>query len=326
MKYLIDHRYKKLNAIRMHTLSILSTYKRGRSEEFSPQILALHEELQEIKPIKSAPLTPEEIAMAESLEKTAHEFLLLPQNLEEVGRELLEKTQLLMSKIDPFTYTLEESVGVRKSRLVELTQEIQTYIESYMIQLEGNATSIIDEKLIIQDIVSDIKRIEKNELNSKELEMIDKIIKLNIVYQKDPNLSTTQIFSELASEAEHLFRGNTTPYKNLKELIKYLLKIYNEIDTVMTSEKEGFSKFMTPLRSPLVIQSIDRLRDLKLNSKPLMTSREHLLFAYENALLEDGATFISRCRAIDFTKLFGYELRDFDDLLTDRPDKDLKIF
>ena len=325
MKYLIDHRYKKLNAICIHALSILSTYKRGRSQDFSAYLQALHEELQEIEPIKSTPMTTEQIGLVESIEMAAQKFLLLPENFEEAGFELIEKSQLLMSEIDPFTLTLEDSVGVRKSRLVELSLEIQTYIEAHILHLEGKASSIIDEKLIIQDSVSDIKRIETGELKKEEIEMIDKLIDQNLLYQKESNLSTTHTFSLLALEAERLFRGNNSPYNNLWDLVQYLLKTYNEIAELVSSEEDAFSEFTGPMRAPPMIKAIKTLKDLKLNSKPLMTSRDHLLFAFENALIEEGETFISRCRVVDYAKLFGHELREFTELLAERPDKNLKI-
>ena len=325
MKYIIDHRYKKLNAICVHTNTILSICKRGRSNDLATYIKALQDELNDLEPLKSTPFSEKQIQCIEQIEEKSRLFLLLPEDLEKAGLDLLSETEGLMIDIDPFAYSLEDSIGIRKSQLVELAKELQVYIHAHILSLEGKASSIIDEKLIIQDISSDISRINKKALKKVEKVMIDKLLKQNDEYQKEPSLKTTRPFSDLALAAEHVFSEKKAPYKTLAEMIKFLAKVYATSDKNMTSEKESFSKFTSPLRESLVSSAISQLKDLKLNSKPLQTCRENLIFAYENGAVEDGGTFISRCRAIDFYKLFGHELEEFEDLLRDRPDKDMKL-
>ncbi len=325
MKYILDSRYKKLHALCVHTNTILNTCKRGRSVDFSISLRALQDELQDLEALKSPPFSKDQIEQTEEIEKIANDFLLLPENLEEVGQSLLEKSELLLVEIDPFTYSLEDSLGVRKSQVVELTKELQIYLQAHVLNLEGKASSIIDEKLIVEDITNDIRRIEKKQLKNEEKNILEKLFKSNATYQSNTSLDSARGYLQVALDAEHLFRGAKTPYKTLTELIKYLLKVYQEADKLMTSEKESFSSFTTLLRQPLFAAGVNRLKSLKLNSKDLISSRENLLFAYENGGLENGETFISRCRAIDFYKLLGHELDDFDDLLSERPDKDLKL-
>lgn len=325
MKYIIDSRYKKLHKICVQTNAILAICKRGRSLDFPIALRALEEELFDLEPLKSPPFTREQIAQVDSIEEDAKELLLLPENLEELGEKLLEKAELLLIEIDPFTFSLDDSLGVRKAQIVEYTKELQIYLQAHILHLEGKATSIIDEKLIVEDITSDIKRIEKKQMKTPERQIVDQILKSNEAYQNKPNQENARNYLQVAIDAEFFFRGNKTPYKSLSELVKYLMKVYQEADKKMTSEKEAFPKFTAPLRHPSVANAVSKLKDIKLNSKPLMTARENLLFAYENAALEDGGSFISRCRAIDFYKLFGNELDEFDDLLSERPDRDMKI-
>ncbi len=325
MKYLIDARYKKLHKICIQTNAILAICKRGRSLDFPIALRALEEEIHDLEILKSPPFTKEQIKQIDRIEDDAKDLLLLPENLDEIGEKLLEKAEQLLIEIDPFTLSLEDSIGVRKAQMVEYTKELQIYLQAHILHLEGKATSIIDEKLIVEDITSDIRRIEKKEMKTLERNIVDKILKSNEVYQKKPTKETARDYLKIAIDAEHLFRGAKVPYKTLSELVKYLMKAYQQADKKMTSEKEAFAKFTAPLRHPSIVNAVSKLKEIKLNAKPLMTARENLLFAYENAALEDGVSFISRCRAIDFYKLFGNELDEFDDLLAERPDKDQKI-
>ena len=325
MKYLIDHRFKKLHTICMHVASILSSYKRGRSFNLSPSLRALQEEIEDLDSFKSPPFTKEQVAQVEALEIHARHLLLLPDNLEEIGSQLLKQTEQLLIQIDPFTYTLEESADVRRSRIVELTTEIQLYIQNYLLELEGNATSIIDEKLIIQDIMNDIKRIETKELNEGEVDILQQLFVQNVLFQKCPTLEETSCFAKLAKDVEHLFREKRPLYTTLTEMIEFLLSVFQKSNALMTSEESDFAKFTAPLRSFAVATALMRLEKIVLHTKPLISSRENILFAYENGLLEEGNTFISRCRAIDFYKLFGYELSDFAKALQNTPEKDVKL-
>lgn len=325
MKYIIDARYKKVHKLCVHINAILSICKRGRSLDFGISLKNLQNELQDLEALKSPPFTKEQIAHVEEIEEKANELLLLPDDMEEIGEKLLEKSERLLIDIDPFTYSLDDSLGVRKAQMVEYTKELQIYLQAHILHLEGKQTSIIDEKLIVEDITADIRRIDSKEMKTDERKIVDKILKSNKTYQKKTTLDNARNYLQIALDAEHLFRGNKAPFKTLNELIQYLLKVYQDADKKMTSDKKAFATFTSPLRHPSVANAMNKLKDLKITSKPLISSRDNMLFAYENGALEDGETFISRCRAIDFYKLFGHELDEFDDLLRERPDKDLKI-
>lgn len=326
MKYLIDYRFRKLQAITFQTSSFLSICQNGHSYDLGIVLRNLQTEIQGLKTLKSPPFTPEQIARVEEIEQRGMALLLLPDDYEEAGKELLEVSERLMTEIDPFVLAYPDSLSLRKAHFIELSKEVQHYAHAHLLAMEGKASPLVDSQIALRNIFQNVKNIEKDGLSDKEKEVYDRLFDAYLQHESEVTPLTARVMTQVASEAEHIFGHEEAPYKTLWELSQFLLKIAQESTSSMSSEREGFVQFATPLRKEVVHQGIHRLKHLKLNAKPLINARDNLIFAYENGAQEDGETLISRCRAIDFYKLFYYELREFVLLLNDRPDRDLKLF
>jgi len=208
MKYIIDHRFKTIHSIIVSTKEVLHSCKRGRSEMLTPLLEKLHLVYTELSTMKSAPFEKGEIQKVEKIETLLGDFLHLPENLESVGETLLSHTKELLNAIDPFTFSYDESIGIRRSRIVEFTKELQIYLKNTLLRLEGAASSLTEEKTIIEEIMTDIHRISQKQFKSQEKGLLQILFACFDSYVKDPSYENTSFFFDAAVAVEHLFKGD----------------------------------------------------------------------------------------------------------------------
>jgi Ribonuclease G/E len=208
MKYIIDFRFKAIHSIIVSTKEVLLTCKRGRSETLPPLLEKLQEVYTELSNMKSAPFEKEQIKQVEKIETLLGDFLHLPENLESVGETLLSHTKELLGAIDPFTFSYDESSGIRRSRIVEFAKELQVYLKSTLLRLEGLASSLVEEKAIVEEVMQDIRRISQKGFKSEEKGLLQILFAAFDTYAKQPTHENVSFFFDAAVSLEHLFKGS----------------------------------------------------------------------------------------------------------------------
>jgi hypothetical protein len=208
MKYIIDFRFKAIHSITVYVKEVLDCCKRGRSQTLTPLLEKLQLVYTELSTMKSAPFEKKQIKQVEKTETLLGEFLHLPENLEQIGESLLSHTKELLNAIDPFTFSYDESLGIRRSQIVEFTKELQVYIKSTLLRFEGLASSLVEEKTIIEEIMQDIERISQKQFKSEEKGVLQILFAGFDSYTKDPSHETATLFFDAAVAVEDLFKGN----------------------------------------------------------------------------------------------------------------------
>lgn len=206
MKYLLDDRYKKIHSVIVTVNSISHVCRRGQSKELFPYLTQLQSHLEGLDVLKSIPFHQDQIQMVSSIEDSIRLFLHLPENLLEEGEHLVEQCKKLLETIDPFTFSFDDSVGIRRSQVVEFTKELQMYLKANLLQLQGLASSLVDEKSAIEDIMFDLKRISQEKFKQKEKKMLEILEEAFKEYEKDGSLEVVQSFYMAAIELESLFQ------------------------------------------------------------------------------------------------------------------------
>lgn len=205
MKYLIDHRYKTLNSLMFHVHSLVNICKRGQSEQLQPSIELLQKKLPELEAMSSPPFNKEEIEKLGKLKAKVEMLLNLPEDLETVAKEIDGEGKALLQKIDPFTFSLEDTLGVRKSRIVEFLRELQLFLNTNLLDLEGKAKALIDAKQIIKEVLADISRVKKEQFSERQIKGLQEVTGAAEAYIANTNIETTNAFLSKTLEVEKLF-------------------------------------------------------------------------------------------------------------------------
>jgi hypothetical protein len=135
------------------------------------------------------------------------EFLLLPDDLDKRGNKINASIKSILNEIDPFHFTEDETPNIRRSQIVELSQNLQIYLQRNILNLQGKATSLIDEKETIKEIVSELVLISLDPFDETEKKAIEELFALHLVYQSETILSHAQFLLNQAIIVETTFKG-----------------------------------------------------------------------------------------------------------------------
>jgi len=208
MKYLIDHRYKTIHSIKVTISSILAICERGRSKDLHAKLDLLLKLLPELKSMMSPPFGEKMNGYLKKLHSDIDEFLLLPDDLEKRGNKINSSIKSILTEIDPFHFTEDETPNIRRSQIVELSQNLQIYLQRNILNLQGKATSLIDEKETIKEIVSELVLISLDPFDEIEKKAMEELFALHLVYQSETILSHTQLLLNQAIIVETTFKGS----------------------------------------------------------------------------------------------------------------------
>lgn len=213
MKYIINHRYKTIHSLKVTISSILSICERGRSKDLNSKLDLLTKLLPELKTMMAPPFGEKMNGYLKKLHSDIDEFLLLPDDLEKRGNKIIQAIKSLLQEIDPFHFTEDETPNIRRSEIVELTQNLQIYLQRNILDLQGKATSLIDEKATINEIINELILISLESFDEKEKKTIEELFAIHLVYQSETNLHHAQLLLNQAIQVETAFK---TRKKNKK--------------------------------------------------------------------------------------------------------------
>lgn len=208
MKYLIDHRYKTIHSIKVTISSILAICERGRSKDLQAKLDLLLKLLPELKSMMSPPFGEKMNGYLKKLHSDIDEFLLLPDDLEKRGNKINSSIKSILTEIDPFHFTEDETPNIRRSQIVELSQNLQIYLQRNILNLQGKATSLIDEKETIKEIVSELVLISLDPFEESEKKAMEELFALHLVYQSETILSHAQLLLNQAIIVETTFKSS----------------------------------------------------------------------------------------------------------------------
>lgn len=207
MKYLIDHRYKVIHSVKITVASILSICERGRSKELQTKLDFLAKFLPEIKTMMAPPFNEKTIGQLKKLHADTEDFLLLEGDLNKKGRKLIQSIKPILSTIDPFHFTDEETPNIRRSQIIELTQNLQARLQRHILDLKGKATSLSDEKTSIQELFDELILISLDPFTEKETSTLQELFTNHLIYQKEPTLPNAKLLLNQAILIESLFKN-----------------------------------------------------------------------------------------------------------------------
>ncbi len=207
MKYIIDYRYKTIHSLKVTISSILSICERGRSKDLNSKLDFLTKLLPELKTITAPPFTEKMNGYLKKLHSDIEEFLLLPEDLEKRGNKIIQSIKPLLHEIDPFHFTEDETPNIRRSEIVELTQNLQIYLQRNILDLQGKATSLIDEKATIKEILSEMVLISLESFEEKEKKTIEELFAIHLIYNSETTLSHAQLLLTQAILVESTFKN-----------------------------------------------------------------------------------------------------------------------
>ncbi len=213
MKYIINHRYKIIHSLKVTIGSILSICERGRSKDLNSKLDLLTKLLPELKTMMAPPFGEKMNGYLKKLHSDIDEFLLLPDDLEKRGNKIIQAIKSLLQEIDPFHFTEDETPNIRRSEIVELTQNLQIYLQRNILDLQGKATSLIDEKATIKEIINELILISLESFDEKEKQTIEELFAIHLVYQSETNLLHAGLLLKQAIQVETAFK---TRKKNKK--------------------------------------------------------------------------------------------------------------
>jgi len=206
MKYLIDHRYKTIHSIKVTIASILAICERGRSKDLNSKLDLLLKYLPELKTMMAPPFGEKMIGFLKKLNSDIDEFILLPDDFDKKGGKILQAIKQILPEIDPFTFTEDETPNIRRSQIVELTQNLQIYLQRNILGLQGKATSLIDEKGAIKEIADEMVLISQDAFTEEEKAGINELLSCHLLYHFETNLSHAQMLLKQAILLESSLR------------------------------------------------------------------------------------------------------------------------
>jgi hypothetical protein len=207
MKYLIDHRYKVLHSIKVTVSSILSICHRGRSKDLNAKLDLLIKLVPDLKAMIAPPFREKMVASLKKLYSDLEDFLLLPDDFEKRGNKLLQAIKPLLHEIDPFHFSEDETPNIRRSQIVELSQNLQIYLQRNILDLQGKATSLFDEKEVIKEIISELVLISLEPFEESEKKAMEELFAMHLIYQSETILSHAQMLLSKAVYVESAFKG-----------------------------------------------------------------------------------------------------------------------
>ena len=207
MKYLIDHRYKIIHSLKVTISSILSICERGRSKDLNSKLDLLTKLLPELKAMIAPPFEEKMKGFLKKLYMDIDEFLLLPDDLEKRGNKIIQSIKPLLHEIDPFHFTEDETPNIRRSEIVELTQNLQIYLQRNILDLQGKATSLIDEKATIKEILGELVLISLESFDEKEKKTMEELFTIHLIYHSETTLSHAQLLLNQAILVEDTFKS-----------------------------------------------------------------------------------------------------------------------
>jgi hypothetical protein len=207
MKYIINHRYKVLHSIKVTVSSILSICERGRSKDLSVKLDSLMKLVPEIKIMMAPPFGEKMNGHLKKLHSDVEEFLLLPDDFEKRGNKIIQAIKPLLQEIDPFHFAEDETPNIRRSQIVELAQNLQIYLQRTILNLQGRATSLFDEKHVIGEMIGELDLISLEPFDEKEKQTVEELFSLYLVYNAEPILSHAQMLLTQAIYVESAFKS-----------------------------------------------------------------------------------------------------------------------
>lgn len=136
------------------------------------------------------------------------EFLLLPDDLDKRGQKINQAIKSILNELDPFHFTEDEVPNIRRSQIVELAQNLQIYLQRNILDLQGKATSLIDEKETIKEIVGELVLISLDPFDDKEKGSLEELFALHLVYQSETILSHAKLLLAQAIQVETIFKND----------------------------------------------------------------------------------------------------------------------
>src|SRR3990167_9105461 len=189
MKYLIDYRYKVVHSIKVIISSILSICERGYSKDFDTKLDLLNKLISDLSPMMAPPFNDKMIGQLKKLQSDLEEFILLPNDLEKRGQKLVQATKSLLSSIDPFHFSDEETPNIRRSQIVEIAQNLQIYLQRHILALQGKATSLVDEKMIVLELLTELSLISLDPFSGPEKKSIEELFSSRLSYETETSLA-----------------------------------------------------------------------------------------------------------------------------------------
>ncbi len=207
MKYIINHRYKIIHSIKVVISSILSICERGRSKDLSSKLDLLMKLTPELKVMMAPPFGEKMNGHLKKLHSDVEELLLLPDDFEKKGNKIIQAIKPLLQEIDPFHFSEDETPNIRRSQIVELLQNLQIYLQRTILNLQGRATSLFDEKQVIGEMISELDLISLEPFEEKEKQVMEELFSLYLIYNEEPTLSHAQMLLSQAIYAETAFKA-----------------------------------------------------------------------------------------------------------------------
>lgn len=286
MKYIIEHRYKTIHGLYTALTHVISAYDMGRTSDFTRSFGTLLDIYPQLGWMMSPPSLDKEILILKKIEEELYLFLQLPDNFSEMGKDLISKCKELLYSLDPFTFSFDEPIGIRKSQIVEYARDLQIFIQTNLLSLEGEASSLIDEIGFITNIINDIKRMKSDDFERIEKEELQMLLEFGDAHIARPTIEKGNYFFDQALKVEKIFRGLVNIDKNNDD--EYTLNLITTLLEVFEGEK-------TISAEPVILSLIEELNNIPLEGAR-DDFRKQAIASYKYALLEDFIHYLTELK------------------------------
>ena len=311
MNYLIDARYKTLHSLAVHLGEVIAIYERGDSLKLYPTVKEIQTLLPLLETYQSPPFSKEESLSLEAIHKELSPLLHLPQDLLPRTQMVLHKLEEFLLKLEAFTLNLEAPESVEKSYLLDLLHNLKLYLQVHLLDLEGKAHSIIHEKEQIRLTLQELVELPQECFTpGGEKDLLNFLLAAKFFEEKD-SLEATHLLLQRTLDLEFSLQHHESWYsKELEEKLSKLLQETLKAEEFISSEEPLFTKFKEHTLSPLAEETIMKLQEKAFPQEPLQLMTNTVLFSYRVLKDEAGDTLASRCRFVEFFRLFTSSLEE----------------
>lgn len=310
MKYLIDHRYKLLQSISSSLQYLETLYQTGESASFKVTLDALQKCIPLIDVMHSTPFGQEENTRIQKVKDGLLHILQLPPDIKEKMQLTQTECGTLLQNLEPFVLSCEDTIDSRKLQIHECLNSLV----AYHTQLSRN---VKDGSPLpyMQLIANDLSAIKREDLPTDLAQGVEKALATFLALSKAPSQENAEYFDAALKEAIVHFGGTVKESDEKTGALEFLSQQFAKAQKVMSTDEASVEAVQQILRTQEVVDAVIKVTDMEFSSTEMEKIKETLFVSFQNAVLEPGDSYGSRCRMIDLYQLFGHQVHKLLELL-----------
>ena len=313
MKYLIDHRYKLLQSISSSTQYLSSIYKAGESASLKVTLDTLQKTIALLDAMTSTPFGADEQKRIQQVKTQLLQILQLPENLEECIKKVQWECQALLEKLEPFVLSSEDTIESRKLQIHECFKSLHAYNEQFCHCLENK-----EVLPYMQLVINDLSSIKREDLPEKMQSLVGHTIAAFQTLIQSISAEHANALGTLLLEGISEAGGQPVAPDERLETLEYLAEKFAKAQKVLSTDDTSIESLQNILRTQEVVDAVIKVTDMEFHNTELDKIKETLFVSFQNAVLEPGDTYGSRCRMVDLYQLFGHQVHKLLELLKNR--------